>query len=124
MKYTQFNGKYYVMEKDNHGAILLTPAVGLHRVKAWAREVMLNYDLSEVKFIKADNKVICLTHINGDMCGSFWGMASCRQEGAWGDDEFDLEVGKAISFYRARGYGLPDFVRYDIPRFVFDEDAD
>lgn len=114
MKYTQFNGKYYVKEKLNTGAILLTPTIGMYKVKAWAREVMLNYDLSEVKFIKADNKVICLAEANSDMCGASWGMASCRQEGGtWGDDEFDFEVGKAISFYRAMGYILPDFVCYD-----------
>lgn len=113
MKYTQFNGKYYVKEKLNTGAILLTPTIGMYKVKAWAREAMLNCDLSEVKFIKADNKVICLAEVNGDMCGASWGMACCRQEGVWRDDEFDLEVGKAISFYRAMGYGLPDFVRYD-----------
>lgn len=115
MKYTQFNGKYYVMEKDNHGAILLTPAVGLDRVKAWARETILNASSSGfegVTFIKADTKVICLGVPLGKMCGEYWGMASCRHD----TDEFDYEIGRAISFCRAFGY--------DIPRFVFDEDAD
>ena len=119
MKYTQFNGKYYVMKKDNHGAILLTPAVGLDRVKAWARETILNAssngDFKDVTFIKADTKVICLADTSGKMCGEYWGMASCRHDTYW-YDEFDYEIGKAISFCRAFGY--------DIPQFVSNEDAD
>lgn len=112
MKYTLYKGKYYIVDKDSDGCILLTPVKGLDRVKAWARKTLKeateDYALSDTRFIFNGNTVICLSGRCG-MSGHDWGMATCRH-GKIFADEYNREIGKAIAFCRMIGNSIPDFV--------------
>lgn len=112
MKYTNYKGTYYTYEKDKTGTLLLTPAYGLDKIKAWAREYLkdvneLRSPLWKIRFIQIDNKIIALSS-RSELNGRAWGMAVCNTA----HEDFDLEVGKAIAVARLLGDSsyIPDFV--------------
>lgn len=111
MKYIMFHNQYYTMAKNSDGEIILTPARGTNLIKAWARITLKTLEeqgrLRNVMFLRKDYKVFCLYHPIGSMGfdGTKWGLAICGAQ-----DEFDYEIGKAISYSRMVGNEIPEFV--------------
>ena len=112
MKYIMFHNQYYTVAKDSNARIILTPARGNDVVKAWARTTLKSLEergyLRNVKFLRKGDRVFCLYLPDDDSVGfngTKWGVAICGVH-----DEFNYEVGKAISFYRMTGDEIPEFV--------------